>query len=307
MKKILVLYFSQTGQLTEIVKSVLSPVEKSQDISLVFEELRPKRKFPFPWTSQQFCDVFPESFQEIPCELEPFTFNADDNFDLIVLAYTVWYMSPSIPVAAFLQSPEAQKVIKNRPVVTVIGCRNMWLLAQEKVKTRIYDMGGRIAGNIVLMDKAKNLVGIATIAYWMFTGKKDRCLKILPRPGVSETDIKDAERFGHILLKGLSKDKIDIDQTVLNEHGAICVLPSYIIFEKRILKVFKIWSNFILQKGGPGDPNRSFRVRLFLYYVLVAIFLIAPLATLVSFVARIVNRKNIKEAVEYFSQNALKH
>jgi len=307
MKKILVLYFSQTGQLTEIVKSVLSPVEKSQDISLVFEELRPKRKFPFPWTSQQFCDVFPESFQEIPCELEPFNFNADDNFDLIVLAYTVWYMSPSIPVAAFLQSPEAQKVIKNRPVVTVIGCRNMWLLAQEKVKTRIYDMGGRIAGNIVLMDKAKNLVGIATIAYWMFTGKKDRCLKILPRPGVSETDIKDAERFGHILLKGLSKDKIDIDQTVLNEHGAICVLPSYIIFEKRILKVFKIWSNFILQKGGPGDPNRSFRVRLFLYYVLVAIFLIAPLATLVSFVARIVNRKNIKEAVEYFSQNALKH
>ena len=307
MKKILVLYFSQTGQLTEIVKSVLSPVEKSQDISLVFEELRPKRKFPFPWTSQQFCDVFPESFQEIPCELEPFNFNVDDNFDLIVLAYTVWYMSPSIPVAAFLQSPEAQKVIKNRPVVTVIGCRNMWLLAQEKVKTRIYDMGGRIAGNIVLMDKAKNLVGIATIAYWMFTGKKDRCLKILPRPGVSETDIKDAERFGHILLKGLSKDKIDIDQTVLNEHGAICVLPSYIIFEKRILKVFKIWSNFILQKGGPGDPNRSFRVRLFLYYVLVAIFLIAPLATLVSFVARIVNRKNIKEAVEYFSQNALKH
>jgi hypothetical protein len=307
MKKILVLYFSQTGQLTEIVKSVLSPVEKSQDISLVFEELRPKRKFPFPWTSQQFCDVFPESFQEIPCELEPFNFNADDNFDLIVLAYTVWYMSPSIPVAAFLQSPEAQKVIKNRPVVTVIGCRNMWLLAQEKVKTRIYDMGGRIAGNIVLMDKAKNLVGIATIAYWMFTGKKDRCLKILPRPGVSETDIKDAERFGHILLKGLSKDKIDIDQTVLNEHGAICVLPSYIIFEKRILKVFKIWSNFILEKGGPGDPNRSFRVRLFFYYLLVAIFLIAPLATLVSFVARIVNRKNIKEAVEYFSQNALKH
>jgi hypothetical protein len=307
MKKILVLYFSQTGQLTEIVKSVLSPVEKSQDISLVFEELRPKRKFPFPWTSQQFCDVFPESFQEIPCELEPFNFNADDNFDLIVLAYTVWYMSPSIPVTAFLQSPEAQKVIKNRPVVTVIGCRNMWLLAQEKVKTRIYDMGGRIAGNIVLMDKAKNLVGIATIAYWMFTGKKDRCLKILPCPGVSETDIKEAERFGHILLKGLSKDKIDIDQTVLNEHGAICVLPSYIIFEKRILKVFKIWSNFILQKGSPGDPNRSFRVRLFFYYLLVAIFLIAPLATLVSFVARIVNRKNIKEAVEYFSQNALKH
>jgi hypothetical protein len=307
MKKVLVVYYSQTGQLTEIIKSVLSPMEKSQDVSLVFEELRPKKKFPFPWTSQQFCDVFPESFLEIPCELEPFSFNADDDFDLIVLAYTIWYMSPSIPIAAFLKSSEAQKVIKNRPVVTVIGCRNMWLLAQEKVKTRIYDMGGQISGNIVLMDKALNLIGIVTIAYWMFTGKKDRCLKIFPRPGVSEKDIREAKRFGHIILKELSKDKIDIDQMVLNEQGAVCVLPSYIIFENRIQKIFKIWSNFILQKGGPNDPRRKFRVRLFFYYLLFAIFLIAPLATFVSFVARIVNRKKIKDAVEYFSQNSLKH
>ncbi len=307
MKKVLVVYFSQTGQLIEIVQSILSPLEKSQEVSLVFEELRPRKEFPFPWTSQQFCDVFPESFLEIPCELEPFGFNADEDFDLIVLAYTIWYMSPSIPITAFLKSPEAQKVIKGRPVVTVIGCRNMWLLAQEKVKTRIYDMGGQIAGNIVLMDKALNLIGIVTITHWMFSGKKDRCLKIFPRPGVSEKDIKEARRFGRIILKELSKDKIDIDQTVLNEHGAICVLPSYIIFEKRIQKIFKIWSNFILQKGGPGDPERKFRVRLFFYYLLLAIFLIAPLATLVSFVARVINRKKIKEAVEYFSQNSLKH
>ena len=307
MKKVLVVYYSQTGQLTEIIKSVLSPMEKSQDVSLVFEELRPKKKFPFPWTSQQFCDVFPESFLEIPCELEPFSFNADDDFDLIVLAYTIWYMSPSIPITAFLKSSEAQKVIKNRPVVTVIGCRNMWLLAQEKVKTRIYDMGGQISGNIVLMDKALNLIGIVTIAYWMFSGKKDRCLRIFPRPGVSEKDIREAKRFGHIILKELSKDKIDLDQMVLNEQGAICVLPSYIIFENRIQKIFKIWSNFILQKGGPNDPRRKFRVRLFFYYLLFAIFLIAPLATFVSFVARIVNRKKIKDAVEYFSQNSLKH
>ena len=307
MKKVLVVYFSQTGQLTEIVKSVLSPMEKSQDVSLVFEELKPKKEYPFPWTSQQFCDVFPESFLEIPCELESFSFNADDDFDLIVLAYTIWYMSPSIPIAAFLKSSEAQKVIKNRPVVTVIGCRNMWLLAQEKVKTRIYDMGGQISGNIVLMDKALNLIGIVTIAYWMFTGEKDRCLKIFPRPGVSEKDIREAKRFGHIILKELSKDKIEIDQMVLNEQGAICVLPSYIIFENRIQKIFKIWSNFILQKGGPNDPRRKFRVRLFFYYLLFAIFLIAPLATFVSFVARIVNRKKLKDAVEYFSQNSLKH
>ena len=168
-------------------------------------------------------------------------------------------------------------------------------------------LGTLISVKTTLVDKALNLIGIVTIAHWMFSGKKDRCLKIFPHPGVSEKDIKEARRFGRIILKELPKDKIDIDQTVLNEHGAICVLPSYIIFEKRIQKIFKIWSNFILQKGGPGDPERKFRVRLFFYYLLLAIFLIAPLATLVSFVARVINRKKIKEAVEYFSQNSLKH
>jgi hypothetical protein len=168
-------------------------------------------------------------------------------------------------------------------------------------------MGGEIAGNIVLMDKAKNLVGIATIAYWMFTGKKDRCLKILPRPGVSEKDIQEAERFGHIILKALLTAKTNLDQSELNKLGATKVVPSYIIFEKRINKIFKIWSNFILEKGGPGDPKRQFRVRLFFYYLLFAIFLVAPIATLVSFVARIVNRGKINKAVEYFSQNSLKH
>ena len=167
--------------------------------------------------------------------------------------------------------------------------------------------GGQLTGNIVLMDKALNLIGIVTIAYWMFTGKKDRCLKIFPRPGVSSKDIKEAKRFGHIILPELLKDNVELDQKILNEKGAICVIPSYIIFETRIQKIFKIWSNFILQKGGPGDPKRGFRVRLFFYYLLVAIFLIAPLATVVSLVARIVKRKKIKAAVEYFSQNSLKH
>ncbi|MBW2564762.1 MAG: hypothetical protein JRE29_12155 [Deltaproteobacteria bacterium] len=168
-------------------------------------------------------------------------------------------------------------------------------------------MGGRIAGNIVLMDRAMNLVGIATIAYWMFTGKKDRCLKIFPRPGVSEKDIKESERFGHIILKTLLTEKINLDQSKLNKQGATTVVPSYIFFEKRINKIFKIWSNFILEKGGPGDPKRQFRVRLFFYYLLFAIFIFAPIATVVSCIARTFSRKKIKEAVEYFSQNSLKH
>jgi len=292
--------------LAEIVKSTLAPLLKSKKVSLVFEALKPKKKFPFPWTSQQFCDAFPEAFQEIPCDLEPFKFNAEDDFDLIILAYTIWYLSPSTPVTAFLKSSEAKKVINNRPVVTLIGCRNMWLLAQEKVKRRIYAMGGTIKGNIVLMDRAKNLIGIVTIAAWMFKGKKDRFLGFFPRPGVSNRDIREAERFGDIILESLLKEKTDLDQQVLNNQGAFHVIPAYIIFEQRIQKIFTIWSTFILQKGGPGDPNRKFRVRLFFYYLLLAIILIAPLATVISGIVRIFNKEKTETDIKYFSQNLLK-
>ncbi|MDP2644726.1 MAG: hypothetical protein Q8P24_07285 [Desulfobacterales bacterium] len=303
MKKILVVYYSQSGQLTEIVQSVLAPLKKNENISVVFEEIRPQKHYPFPWSRHQFCDVFPEAFQETPCKLEPFGFNSEDEFDLIILAYTVWYLSPSIPVSAFLQSPEAQKVIRHRPVITLIGCRNMWLLAQEKVKRRIGAIGGEIKGNIVLMDRAMNLIGIVTIAAWMLTGKKDRFLRIFPRPGISDRDIQESGRFGNMILEALSGEKMDLDQQALNRHGAVTVIAAYIIFEQRIHKVFTIWSKFISQKGGPADPQRKIRVRLFFYYLLCAIILIAPLATLVSWIVKIFNRQKTKTAVAYFSQN----
>jgi len=306
MKKVLVIYYSQSGQLTEIVQSVLAPLKKNENVSVVFEEIRPRKNYPFPWSRHQFCDAFPEAFQEIPCELEPFGFNPEDDFDLIILAYTVWYLSPSTPVLSFLQSPEAKRLIHNRPVITLIGCRNMWLLAQEKVKRRIYAMDGEIKGNVVLMDRAMNLIGIVTIAAWMLTGKKDRFLRIFPRPGISDRDIQHAEIFGNIILESLLDEKFDLDQQALNRHGAVPVIPAYIIFEQRIHKVFSIWSKFILQKGGPADPKRKFRVQLFFYYLLFAVLILAPIATLVSWIVQIFNKQKVKTAVTYFSQNQLK-
>ena len=302
MKKILVVYYSQSGQLTQIVRSVLAPLEKEQGFSVVFEELRPRKEYPFPWTRQEFCDAFPESFLQIPCELEPLKIKHDDEFDLVILAYTIWYLSPSIPITAFLQSTEARTMIRNRPVITLIGCRNMWISAQETVKSRLNAMGGYLKGNIVLTDRTSNLLGIATIAYWMCSGKKERFMKVFPRPGISDQDIRDAERFGHILLESWRDAKLDLNQEKLNCQGAVKVVPSLIFFEQRIQKVFSIWSRFIRRKGGPMSPARKFRVRLFFYYLLLAIILIAPLATVVSGVVRIFRREKIKTAVEYFSK-----
>jgi hypothetical protein len=306
MKKVLVVHYSQTGQLTDIVTSILGPLASDKTFQIDTLTLQPQPDYPFPWSTQTFCDVFPESVEGVPCDLAPIEIDPDADYDLIILAYTVWYLSPSLPVQAFLGSPEAARLFQDTPVVTVIGCRNMWLLAQEKVKRRLKQMGAQIAGNIVLTDRASNLVGVLTIAVWMLTGKKERFLKIFPRPGISNQDIKAAGRFGEVILKAMGGDGFKLAQTDLNARGAVRVDPALLIMEKRVSKIFNIWSEYIRKKGHAGDPRRSRRVRAFMVYLIAAVIVLAPLAALLASVLKIVLKEKIAHEVEYYSQNNLK-
>ncbi|RJQ75980.1 MAG: dialkylresorcinol condensing enzyme DarA [Desulfobacteraceae bacterium] len=303
MKKLLVVYYSQTGQLTRIVHSVLKPIADSGQVEVVIEELQPQEPYPFPWSAIAFADAFPESFQQRPCRLKPFRFDPNAHYDAVLLAYQVWYLSPSIPVTAFLTSAEAARVMRNRPVTTLIGCRNMWLQAHEKVKEHIVTLGGRPAGNIVLMDRAPNLLGVISIAAWMLTGRKERYLKIFPKPGIADEDIETADRFGEILVPAIDSGDWSSVQSELNRRGAVRVVPAYILFEQRISKIFNIWAKFIDSKGGPGDPARRTRLRAFIAYLLAAVFLIAPVATVVTSVLQRLKRKKINQMVSYFAEN----
>src|SRR6476620_4162928 len=131
MKNVLVIYFTQTGQLSSAVKATMQPLENDPSVKVHFEQLKPKKTFPYPWSYMEFFDVFPETVHGVPTELEPFSIDTSIGYDLIVLAYQPWFLSVCVPVNSFLQSAEATKVLNGKPVVTVIACRNMWLSAQE--------------------------------------------------------------------------------------------------------------------------------------------------------------------------------
>ena len=79
-----------------------------------------------------FFNQFPESVHLKPAPIEKPILQRE-KYDLVIIAYSVWFLSPSQPITAFLQSEQA-KILKNTPVITLIGCRNMWLMAQEKMK-----------------------------------------------------------------------------------------------------------------------------------------------------------------------------
>jgi hypothetical protein len=290
MKKILIIYYTQSGQLKEIVDSVTGPLKN--ECQLFIEELKPVPAYPFPWNGMPFFQVFPESVKEIPCELEPFHNNPDEDYDLIILAYQVWYLSPSIPISSFLQSETARKLFKNKPVITVLGVRNMWIMAQERVKLKINELGGKLAGNIVFADPAPNLVSVVTIVRWMMKGEKApfKWFRMkFPPAGVPQTDIDNASSFGVIIKESLTAGDLEHLQQKLVQAGAVKIDPVLMNIEKRGKMMFGIWAKIILKKGAYNDPAREGRLKGFKYYLFTVIYLISPL---VSFLFRLIFKLN---------------
>ncbi|MFV3384781.1 hypothetical protein ACNFCJ_04890 [Pseudomonas sp. NY15364] len=119
-----------------MAQSVCAPLRECDGIEVDFLTLQPAQPFPFPWPFLGFFRIFPETVLMKPQPLLPLAVDADKRYDLVILAYQVWFLSPSLPCTSFLASPEAARLLKDTPVVTLIGCRNMWLMAQEKVKAR---------------------------------------------------------------------------------------------------------------------------------------------------------------------------
>jgi hypothetical protein len=303
MKKILIIYYTQTGQIKQIVDAITGPLKN--DCQLFFEELKPVPVFPFPWTGMSFFQAFPESVREIPCELEPFKNDPHQDYDLIILAYQVWYLSPSIPVTSFLKSEAAKEILKDKPVVTVLGVRNMWIMAQERVKTMIADAGGRIAGNIVMHDPAGNLTSVITIVRWMMKGEKGAFRwmgRNFPPAGVPEGEIGRGGEYGEIILSYLLSNNYENLQQELVRNGAVKVDPVLYRIEKTGKRIFGIWSKLILKKGEYNDPAREGRLNAFKYYLFAVIYLVSPIVAGINKLILFFNPKTARKIITKYSQ-----
>lgn len=298
-KKILIISFSQSGQLDRIVASLIAPLRMGRLVDITEEVLIPVTPFPFPWSAYQFLEVFPEAFRGIPCLLEPLKSDADERYDLVILAYQVWYLAPSIPISSFLQSPEARRLLEHTPVLTIVGCRNTWIRAHEKVKDYLHAADARLVGHVVLADKAYQLVSVITFNYWMRTGRKDRMLGFLPKPGVSEQDIARCSELGQVVADCLPCPTFPNIQDRLDELSACRVIPHFMFLETRGAKVFDLWSRWIIGRGRQGDPRRGRLTRIFGWYLGCMIVLFSPLSFLVFYATLPFRRSAVRRQIQH--------
>ena len=276
-KKILVIYYTQSGQLEDILNNFTSPlIEAGNTVEKV--RVHVANDYPFPWNGKAFFSVMPDCVLSVPTELKPFQLK-ENKYDLIILGYQAWFLSPGIPTNSILQHPAVKAVLKHTPVVTITGARNMWISAMQRIKKILKAADAKLVGNIALFDKHHNLISFITIFYWMFKGKKGRLLNIFPKPGVSDADIEHTRHYGTTVQKYLNAQNWAGLQDELVQQKAIEVKYNLMFIESKASKIFAIWANIIAKK-----KKKTAWLVAFKYYLLIALFIAAPVILTIDFI-----------------------
>ncbi|TCN61116.1 dialkylrecorsinol condensing enzyme DarA [Flavobacterium circumlabens] len=297
MKNVLVIYYSQSGQLESIAQNIAKPFLNSEEIQVTFHEIQLEQPFPFPWDKTSFFDAFPETFLQIPTALKPVPEEIlNTKYDLILFHYQVWYLSPSIPINSFLKSDSGKKILNNTPVITISGSRNMWIMAQEKIKVLLQEANAELVGNVALVDRVGNLISVITIVEWMFSGVKKKYLGIFPLPGVSDKDIQESDKFGEVILSHFNQNKLNELQPRLVAIGGVKISPYLVTVDKTANKIFNKWSNLIYK----NQKNRKKLLKLFYVYLFLAIWLISPIVYILHLITYPVKLKKIKKETQYY-------
>lgn len=278
MKKVLVVNFSQSGQLADIASRITTPLQTTE-LALHIETLVPQQAFPFPWPFVDFIDAFPECVLREAPPLKPLSLPADSDFDLIILCYQVWYLAPALPMTAFLQSTEGKQLIKGKPVITVVACRNMWLSAQQAMQEMIAEAGGRLLDHIAFTDHGHPLATFITTPRWVLTGRRNAFLG-LPAAGVAPDEIASADRFGKAISQALKRGDEQGNAPLLRGMRAVTVNPRLAISERAGRRAFGVWSRLIRTAGKRGQWRRRPLLLIFLIYLIAMIITVVPLSLL---------------------------
>ena len=290
-----VFYYTQTGQALAIARNLCAPLEAA-GCRVVTREIRPVTAYPYPWSSEAFFQVFPESRLGIACAIEPVDLSgAVAEADLVIVVGQSWYLSLSTPLHAFFQSPEVRAYLHGRPVVFVNGCRNMWVMTQSETRRYLREIGARYVGFIELHDRAPNLVSVLTIIRWLFYGRKE-ATRLLPAAGVSQRDVADADRFGLIILRTLYDGQWEQLQERLMREGAVTFIPQLYFIERNGYRMWGRWAHFVRRRGGAGDPRRQGRLRLFKAYLFFVLYAVSPFGLLFYWLTYPLRRAALKKA-----------
>ena len=270
MKKVLIISYSHTGQTETAISSLLRGLQKHVECDV--REIQSQEKFGFPWKMRDFFRAFPRCQRGPVPAIRPLEIQWE-NYDLVICAYQVWFLSPSLPFQGFLQS-EIARGLKNKKVITVVTCRNLWQSALARVKKTLQDLGAQHLGQITLCETGPVWASFVTTPRWMLTGKK-AAFWFFPEAGLASSDFAGLQSKGEALGKAWAISSGTA--WAQNELGANRESVSLELMDKIGQKFFWFWSGLI-QRGSKGPGVwQDFLLVLFRANLILLILAVLPL------------------------------
>ncbi len=275
--RVLILYYSQSGDVHRVAEALLKPLAEI-GAHVHWESLRPARPFPWPWKNiHYFFYIMPDCVLGHADPLEPLSPPTRDDYDLVILAYQVWFLSPSLPAQALLKSPEAAAILKDRNVLTLCVNRNMWHSASEIMKRLLSQVGARHCDNVVVTHQGPPLGTFVTTTRRLLTGKSGKVLGVLPAAEVGQGDLDRMQRLGEALVA--QSDRIAAREPGSFLHGldAVHVNRPYVLPERAARTMFSLWARGLDGAGRVWIGFRHIGTFLFSLFLLSMILTGIPL------------------------------
>lgn len=273
-KRVLVIGYSQTGQLDRVLDAFSQPLVAASEIDVVRASIRPAQPYPFPWSFMTFFDQFPEAVNLDTIALEPMAI--EGSFDLVILGYQPWFLSPSLPTTSFLKSPQAAELLRDTALITLVACRNMWGQAHLDMATLLQPLGVHWIDNVVLQDQGGAFETFITTPLWLLTGKKQAGFGLSPA-GIAEQDIASANRFGRAIVQAFNENPAPLRQSVLGGLGAVKAHASLLQSEKIGKRSFRIWGKWLRSLGPQGAWQRKPVLVLYSIFLIMMIVTVVPI------------------------------
>lgn len=298
MKKILLITYSQTGQTNQIAESLLSGFDTSCKIDSI--QIQPQQDYTFPWNGYDFFNAMPETVLEIPLDLKPLNTELESKYDLILLGWQPWFLSVNRPILSFMYSDLGKELFKDTPVVTFLGCRNMWVSANEKMKKHLFLLGSRHVGQLALVNQSSNLISLITILGWMLKGIKKNLFGFLPDAGIDQSYFNRLPTCGKIIHKHLEENSWNTLQENLLQQKVMQVKPGLILMEKTGAGNFVKFAHWI--RAAETPEKRKKRVTFFSNFLPTAIVFLTPITSLLRPIQILLKKKQLQAEAEYILQ-----
>jgi hypothetical protein len=207
--RVLFVYYTLSKQAARVAKAMTDTLTAEgcdvTQAAIEFTDKRWAKRFDhFPWKHAFFgvLRMLPAQLRRAKGEIGIPEAAATGDYDLVVVGSPTWWLTTSIPIRSYLESPEGVGLLNGTRFASYVVCRRYWGNNQKTVKRLGTKAGGNYLDGIHFQYAGGQVRSLLSLISFMGSGEyKERMLGIKIPP----TNLKpDFEELSATFARGLS-------------------------------------------------------------------------------------------------------